>query len=151
MTPSSTAAANSRSYASRGRSDQTFSAVSPNNLANRSSSLCDAVWENGMSDGVDRLCGGMKSASASGGDSARFALAWRAFFCKPLPSNTISATICLACRRRCLSRSLEILFRCLLRYRRRSLRTPLPSPCWRRLRPERPRPEKCRPAAASPP
>jgi hypothetical protein len=66
MTLSSTAAANKRSCASRGKSGQTFSAACPNNLANRSSSLSGDAWEIQVSEGVDSLCGGMKPSSPLG-------------------------------------------------------------------------------------
>jgi hypothetical protein len=96
ITPSSTAVANKHSCASRGRFDQTFSAACPNNLANRSSSLCGAAGEIGMSDGVDRLCGGIKSASSSEVERKPFPPAWREPSSASVPSPTISATICFA-------------------------------------------------------
>jgi len=126
-----------------------FSAACPNSEANRSSSVsCDA-WKDGASGSLDLFCG-RPSTSASGAESGRFPPAWREPSSASLPSPTISATICLAVPTTVSFALIGTLTRCLWRCRRRSLRTPLPSPCWRRLKPERPRPERCRPAAASP-
>src|SRR6195952_5977877 len=64
VVPSSTAAANRRSCASRGRSGQTFSAACPNIAANRFSLSGGDVWKDEPSDGV--LCGGAGSRVTTG-------------------------------------------------------------------------------------